>query len=102
MKTRPTYQEELFLHDKGYRYIAGVDEVGRGAFAGPVVAAAVILPASFKYFSELDDSKQLSKTRREQLAAVIKMYAVSYAIAEVPLLEINRSGIGVATQKAFS
>lgn len=99
---RPTYSEEYTLLQKGYRYIAGVDEVGRGAFAGPVVAAAVILPPDFKFFSELNDSKILPKEKREQLALIIKLYAVSYAVAEVPLHEINRFGIGRAAQKAFS
>lgn len=99
---KPTLDEEQYLWDGGYKYVAGVDEVGRGAFAGPVVAAAVILPASFPYLSEINDSKLLPKRKREQLATVITLYAVSYAIAEVPLLEINRLGIGLSAQKAFS
>ncbi len=102
MKTRPTFDEEEQLLRAGYRSVAGVDEVGRGAFAGPVVAAAVILPFSFKFASEINDSKILSARKREQLSTIIKFYAESYAIAEVPLGEINRSGIGIAAQKAFS
>lgn len=102
LKQKPTYEEELTLLRRGYRYIAGVDEVGRGAFAGPVVAAAVILPYNFKFMTELDDSKKLSEKKREQLATIIKLYALSYAIAEVSLIEINRYGIGIAAKKAFS
>lgn len=102
MKSRPTFNEEIELYNQGYRHIAGIDEVGRGAFAGPVVAAAVILPPDFKFTSELHDSKLLSRKKREQLAAIIKLYAVSYAIAEVSLIEINRYGIGIAAKKAFS
>jgi ribonuclease HII len=97
-----TFNEEIELWEQGYTYIAGVDEVGRGAFAGPVVAAAVILPQNFPFASEINDSKILSKQKREQLATIIRLYAVSYAIAEVSLIEINRFGIGQAAQKAFS
>jgi len=99
---RPTLDEEFFLWEQGYSTVAGVDEVGRGAFAGPVVAAAVILPRSFPFIVEINDSKQLPKPKREQLASIIKLYAISYGIAEVSLLEVNRLGIGRAAQKAFS
>jgi ribonuclease HII len=102
MNSKPSFNEEYLLWSQGYSIVAGVDEVGRGAFAGPVVAAAVILPYDFPYASELNDSKLLTPKKREQLATLIRLYAVSYAIAEVPLLEINRFGIGRAAQKAFS
>ena len=52
--------------DGGYKYIAGVDEAGRGPLAGPVYAAAVILPADF-YMPEINDSKKLSEKKREKL-----------------------------------
>lgn len=98
----PTLNEEMQLWDRGYSWVAGVDEVGRGAFAGPVVAAAVILPVHFSYSSDINDSKLLSPRKREQLAAVIQLYAVTFGIAEVSLGEVNRLGVGRAAQKAFS
>lgn len=99
---KPTLDEERALWESGYLQIAGVDEVGRGAFAGPVVAAAVILPPSFPFASHIHDSKLLTVQKRQQLATIIKLYAISYSIAEVPIREVNRLGIGHAAQKAFS
>lgn len=98
---RPTFDEEKLLWQKGLRYIAGVDEVGRGCFAGPVVAAAVILPGDFNATNEINDSKLLSPKKRRELAAIIKKYCVCYSIAEISTEIINRDGIGKATQKAF-
>ncbi len=69
--------------DKGFRYIAGVDEVGRGPLAGPVVCAAVIMPLD-DLIEGVDDSKKLPEKKREQLAALIKEKAIDYCIAEVP------------------
>ena len=57
-------ETEAALHAKGYKYIAGVDEVGRGPLAGPVVTAAVVLPEDFDVLG-VDDSKKLSEKRRE-------------------------------------
>jgi ribonuclease HII len=102
MQSRPTFNEEYSLWERGYTTVAGIDEVGRGAFAGPVVAAAVILPRNFPYQTEINDSKLLAAEKREQLSSIIRLYAVSYAIAEVSLIEVNRLGIGKAAQKAFS
>jgi len=99
--SKPTFFEENILWQKGFRYIAGVDEVGRGCFAGPVVAAAVILPINFNATDGINDSKLLSAKKREKLAVIIKKYCVSYSIAEVPIETINEEGIGRATQKAF-
>jgi ribonuclease HII len=59
-------QPEEELRTKGYRFIAGVDEVGRGPLAGPVVTAAVVLPEDFDVLG-VDDSKKLSEKRREEL-----------------------------------
>ena len=73
--------------------VAGVDEVGRGPLAGPVVAAAVILPANHD-LEGLTDSKKLSASKRERLAFEIKSVAISWAIAEANLGEIeSRSSI---------
>ena len=79
---------------------AGIDEAGRGPLAGPVVAAAVILPEGFSALSALDDSKKLTAKRREALAAVIRAEAmVSIALAEPA--EIDRLNILHATLAAM-
>lgn len=98
---KPTFNEERFLWSAGYKYIAGVDEVGRGCFAGPVVAAAVILPQEFPRMFEINDSKRLPAKKRESLAKVIKKFALSFSIAEVSVEIINKLGIGKAAQEAF-
>ena len=67
------------LHEQGYRCIAGIDEVGRGPLAGPVVAAAVVLPEEFSVLG-IDDSKKLSEKRREELFVEIKKHAVAWGI----------------------
>ncbi len=101
IKQKPTFEYETKLWDQGLQYIAGVDEVGRGCFAGPVVAAAVILPSHFSATDKINDSKKLTPKVRETLAIIIKEYAVAYAIAEVSVAIINQVGIGKATQQAF-
>lgn len=97
----PTFNEEKILWQKGYQFVAGVDEVGRGCFAGPVVTAAVILPQTFTSPTPINDSKKLSPKIRTELAEVIKQQAIAYAIAEVSVEVINQIGIGKATQTAF-
>lgn len=79
---------------------AGCDEVGRGCLAGPVVAAAVILPKKFKH-KLLNDSKQLKKTDREQLQQEIKSTALAWAVAEVSHTEIDEINILNASFKAM-
>jgi ribonuclease HII len=79
---------------------AGIDEAGRGPLAGPVVAAAVILPKKYKN-KLLNDSKQLTKTERESLVLEIKKVAISWAIAEVPHDEIDKINILKASIKAM-
>ena len=69
-------QYERQLRKEGCQYIAGVDEVGRGPLAGPVVAAAVVLPQDFDVLG-VDDSKKLSEKKREQLYEVILEKALS-------------------------
>jgi ribonuclease HII len=86
---------------EGYRYIAGVDEVGRGCLAGCVVAAAVILDLSKPIPVGLNDSKKLSAKRREILDVQVKENAVSYAIAQVEADEIDQINILEATKKAM-
>lgn len=79
---------------------AGCDEAGRGCYAGPVVAAAVILPAGF-YHPELNDSKKLSAARRETLRSYIEANALAYAVAMVDNTEIDRINILKASFKAM-
>ena len=79
---------------------AGCDEVGRGCLAGPVVAAAVILPKKFKH-PLLNDSKQLTKKDRDQLQEEIKQAALAWAVAEVSHEEIDQINILNASFKAM-
>jgi len=82
---KPSFTEEEKLVIQGYRYIAGVDEVGRGALAGPVVAAAVILPCHFKapWLRQVKDSKLLTPDKREYLFDHIQEAAVSTGVGIV-------------------
>ena len=90
---------------QGYRLIAGLDEAGRGAWAGPVTAAAVILPLDRSdlttVLSGVDDSKKLSPSRREKLFALIQTTAVAVGVGHASAEEIDRLGIVPATQKAM-
>ena len=79
---RDLWDYEIKAGKKGYRLIAGVDEAGRGPLAGPVVAAAVVLPAD-AILQGLNDSKKLSPTRREELFPKIQTQAVVYGVAVV-------------------
>lgn len=90
--------------DKSYGYdvVAGVDEVGRGPLAGPIVAAAVILPKdSEDLILRINDSKKLSKELREELSEIIKERAVSYSIAIKNSSEIDEKGIGYCNNEIF-
>jgi ribonuclease HII len=73
----------------GSRAIAGVDEVGRGALAGPVIAAAVVLDPDRALPSGLDDSKRLSPLRREELAVTIRQTAQAWSIARAEASEVD-------------
>ncbi len=94
-------QFEQTYWTQGKKYIAGVDEVGRGCWAGPAIVGAVIFPADVPLNFELADSKLLTKKKREELVAQIQNAAVSYAISEVPLEYINSVGVGKAIQHGF-
>ena len=85
---------------EGYQLICGVDEAGRGPLAGPVCAAAVILPKNVE-IPGLNDSKKLSDKRRRELFPVIKETAVAYGIAMVDHAEIDRINILQATYEAM-
>lgn len=83
---------EQELHEKGFTFVCGVDEAGRGPLCGPVVAAACILPDG--YVPEgLNDSKKLTEKKREKLFDIIRENAVAYCIAEASVEEIDRMNI---------
>ena len=83
---------ELAYQQSGYKQIAGIDEAGRGALAGPVIAAAVILPIDCT-LDGLNDSKQLSPKQRDQLCEDIRRVAVSIGVGSVDNQEIDRLNI---------
>ena len=88
---------ETALHAEGYRYVCGVDEVGRGPLAGPVVCAAVIMPPD-DLLEGVDDSKKLTAKRRERLASLIRQKAVAWAICRVEPQVIDEINILQATR----
>lgn len=85
----------------GYKFIAGVDEVGRGCLAGAVVAAACILDLSKPLPEFLNDSKKITAKKRNKIAEELKENALCYAIGEVSAEEIDRINILEATKKAM-
>ena len=90
---------EKALIAKGYRYVIGVDEVGRGPLAGPVVCAAVVMPLDENSLViGVDDSKKLSAKKREQLAEEIKNRALCYQIIEIDEKQIDELNILQATR----
>lgn len=92
---------EKRLYDQGYRNLAGVDEVGRGPLAGPVVAAAVILDPEQDY-PDVTDSKKMSKSAREKAFWTIMKKSVSIGIGLVDQNEIDRTNILAASLKAMA
>ena len=92
---------ERRLWESGRSYIAGVDEVGRGPLAGPVVAAAVILPQDFDVLG-IDDSKKLSPKKREELFEVIKEEALAWSVGWVGPERIDEINILEATKEAMA
>ena len=96
MSDKNMWQYEDLYTQKGYQVICGVDEAGRGPLAGPVCAAAVILPAHLE-IPGLDDSKKLSDKRRRELFPIIKEQALAYSIAFASEKEIDDINILQAT-----
>ncbi len=90
---------EKKAREDGYKYIAGVDEAGRGPLAGPVVAACVILPEDI-FIEGLNDSKQLSLSKREYLFDIIRKKAVSWGVGIIDQTIIDRVNILNATKMA--
>lgn len=97
---RCTFRYERRLQKQGFSRIAGVDEVGRGALCGPVVAAAVIFEA-IPALPGVDDSKKLTAVQREQLKPRILKAALSYGIGIVSAEEVDRMNIYQASLKAM-
>jgi ribonuclease HII len=100
----PTLEEEMALLSQGYSFIAGLDEAGRGCLAGPVVAAAVILPLDGEISTLLDgvrDSKQMTALARERFFAVIHQHALAVGVGLGSVELIDRRNILQATKLAM-
>ncbi|EQB89521.1 ribonuclease HII [Clostridium punense] len=96
--------ESLYNFDKsyGYKLVAGVDEVGRGPLAGPIVSAAVILDLNtVDFILHINDSKKLTPSLREELSQIIKEKALAYSIAVLDNEEIDKRGIGFCNNEVF-
>ena len=101
-KTKPSFKIENKHWDLGIQDVIGIDEVGRGAFAGPITAAGVIFKPHFTHekLTEIRDSKKLSPKKREELSIFIKENSI-WAIESVDIEHINKYGIGSANQKVI-
>jgi len=96
-----TLSLETLLWDLGYARVAGVDEVGLGPWAGPVVAAAVVFPARTRVIPGVDDSKKLAPARREDLSAAIRDRAAGVAVGIVSVAELDALGVHDAGLEAM-
>lgn len=94
------YAEEQTFYEQGFATLAGVDEVGRGCIAGPVFAAAVILPRELR-IPDLDDSKKLLAPVRERISEIILREAIATCIAMVSVEEVDSLNILWASMKAM-
>ena len=102
---QPTLEFERDLWKQGLTRIAGIDEAGRGALAGPVAAAAVILPQDENSLGRLDqirDSKQISPTIRAEQRKLIESLALDWGVGYAQNLEIDQYGIASATRLAVN
>jgi ribonuclease HII len=100
----PTLEHEQRLWEIGYRCVAGIDEAGRGALAGPVVAAAVIVPPRTRLggvWEMVRDSKQLTPARRTELALAVRAAAEAWSVGQATAKEIDAIGIAPATRLAM-
>ncbi len=97
----PDLSEEKILWHKGFLSVVGIDEVGRGSWAGPLVAAGIVLPSDFEIPKGLADSKLLNPKKREELDKMLRAKALGFFISEVSHLQIDKLGIAKATQVAF-
>ncbi len=94
-----SYRKENKLRRQGAILVAGIDEVGRGALAGPLVAGVVVLPANSRL--TLYDSKLISAARRQQLSSQIQNSAIGYGLGWVTNNEIDEYGLGWALREAY-
>jgi ribonuclease HII len=94
------YRLECELYDGGAMVVAGVDEVGRGAIAGPLSAGACVLPRQPR-IEGVDDSKRLSPQRRAELAVIIKNVAVCWSVAHISAEEIDALGVTAALRRVM-
>lgn len=99
-KRKPHRREEKLFANAGYSFIAGADEAGKGAWAGPIVAAAVILTNNFEP-KQVNDSKVLTKRQRERMFVHITRNALSWAVGVVSSQAIDRDGIQAANRLAI-
>ena len=100
----PDLRHEHEFWDAGLRWVAGLDEAGRGPWAGPVTAAAVVLPAGdqcLRSLAGVDDSKRLTPRRREELLPAIQDTALAWGVGAADAGEIDRLGIVPATRLAM-
>ena len=101
----PSLELEWSLYRQGYRWVAGIDEVGRGPLAGPVVAGAVVLPQGMSHIPNwltgVDDSKKLTSRQRRLCIEEIRRHALSIGVGVAEQDEIDSIGIGNATRQAL-
>ncbi len=99
----PTLAEERVAFRQGFAVVAGLDEVGRGALAGPVAAAAVVLPRNprFRWLKKVRDSKLLTEKQREELVPLIYRDSVAACVAQASVEEIESSDIVKASRLAM-
>lgn len=100
-KVAATFEFENSLWNQNKKYIVGIDEVGRGAWAGPLVAAAVIFPQNHSSKYKFFDSKLLTAQERSELSVLIQRDASSFGIGEVEVAEVETLGLTKATQLAY-
>lgn len=98
---RPSLKIEKSLWSQGHEYVAGIDEVGRGSWAGPLVVAAVIFPQNTTSPKGLADSKLLKPMQRANIAKAIRKIAIATAVVEISPTRIDKVKIGRATHEAF-
>jgi len=98
---KPTLDLEFSLWEKGYLKVCGIDEVGRGSWAGPLVVAGVILPQDFIIPKDLRDSKLASAKQREYLSEIIIKTSRAFSIVEISSFQIDKLGLTEATNIAF-
>lgn len=99
-RTAKLYALERQLRANGCQIVAGLDEVGRGALAGPLTAAAVVLPESPR-IEGLDDSKRLQPARRVELAALVREHAIAVSVAHVSAGEVDALGMTAALRRVM-